>query len=177
MNVLDVALLVILGISVAGGLWKGLVREVFALVGVLAGILIAILFSPQLAPALERWIHNASAAYAAALVILFLGTLIAAAVLAWLITKVVELAQLGPLNRLLGGAFGVVRALVIGLFLVLGLTLFLEPSSPVLARSTLLPYLSWGARLMAPLLPEEPRAVLLDRLDRLPAARRPSTSV
>ncbi len=177
MNVLDVALLVILALSVFGGLWKGLVKEIFSLAGVLAGVLVAFLLSPRLAPALARWIPNQSAAYAAALVLLFVGTLIVAALLAWLITKVVELAQLGPLNRLLGGAFGVVRALVIGLFIVLGLTLFLEPSSPILARSTMVPYLSWGARLVAPLLPDEPRDVLLERLDRLPIARHRDASV
>lgn len=168
MNVLDVALLVILGISVAAGLWKGLIREIMALAGVLAGVLVAFAFSPRLAPELERWIHNQSAAYAASLVLLFVLTLIVAGLLGYLLTKVVELAQLGFANRLLGGAFGVLRGVIIGIFLVLGLTLFVEPSSPILARSAVVPYLAWGARILSTFLPQDTRETLIERLDRLP---------
>ncbi len=176
MNVLDLFLLLLVGISVVAGLMKGLVREIFALVGVLAGVVLALVLSPSLAPRLEHWIHNAPADYAVSLILIFAVTMLGVGLIAHLISKVIELAQLGFANRLLGGLFGLVRGAIMGLVLVLGLTLFLEPSAPILAGSTLLPYLSWSARAMAPLLPEGPRVVLLDRLERLPAEHRPGGS-
>jgi len=167
MNVLDVVLLLIVALSATAGLIKGLIREVFALVGVLAGIVVALVFSPQFTPTLGRWFPYESAAYAAALFLLFVATLLAAAFVGKILTKIVAIAHLSFANRLLGAAFGVLRGGLISLVIVLGLTLIVEPDQPVLAHSRVVPYLAWGARAMAPLLPERPRQVLLERLDEL----------
>jgi membrane protein required for colicin V production len=167
MNAFDVILVLIVVVSTIAGLAKGLVREVFSLAGVLLGILLALIFGPGLSLFLERWIPYESAAYAAAFVLVFLLTMVAAALVAALVTKVLSVANLGFYNRLLGGAFGFVRGAVIGLVLILGLTLFLDADSPLVRESRLTPQLAWGARGLAPLLPETIRGVLLDRLDRL----------
>jgi membrane protein required for colicin V production len=174
MNAFDIILLVILVVSFVGGLAKGLVREVFSLAGVVVGILVALLFASPLADELGRWISYESAAYAAALVLLFVITMVVAGLLGIAITKVIDLASLGFMNRLLGGAFGLVRAFLIGLVLALGLTLFLDTDAPLLRDSRFIPDLAVGARVLAPLLPEGPRHVLLDRLDIL-ESRAPTT--
>jgi membrane protein required for colicin V production len=168
MNNLDVLLLLIVGLSVLAGLMKGLIREVFSLAGVLLGIILALVFSPQLSVFLQRWIPYENAAYGAALFVIFSLTLVAATLIAHLLTKVVEVASLGFMNRLLGGAFGILRGALIGLIVVLGLTLILDPGHDILASSRVTPYLSLGARAVAPVLPEDIREALLDRLDRLP---------
>lgn len=173
MNGLDVILLIIVGVSVGAGMMKGLVREVLSLVGVLLGILLALILSPGIAPHLYRWIPYEGAAYAAAFVLVFTGTMIATGLVGVLVTKVLDFAQLGFANRLLGGVFGLIRGALIGLVLVLGLTLFMEPASPFLGESRIVPHLAWGARGLAPLLPEGPRQLLLDRLDRFPSEDRP----
>jgi len=165
MNPFDIILLVILVVSLIAGLAKGLVREVFSLAGVLLGILVAFLGASSLADVLGRWIAYESAAYAAAFVLLFVVTMVVAGILGILLTKVLDLASLGFLNRLLGGAFGLARGFLIGLVLALGLTLFLDADAPLLRDSRFVPDLAGGARVLAPLLPEGPRRVLLDRLD------------
>ena len=164
MNALDVVLLVVIGVSVTMGLLKGLVREVFALVGVVLGIALALLLAPRLGLALERWIEIPSASYAAALLLVFVLTLGAVALAAHLVTKLIEIAQLGFVNRLLGGAFGILRGGLIGLVLVLGLTLFLDGDAPLLSGSQIAPVIAEGAKTIAPLLPDEPRRVFLERL-------------
>ena len=169
MNSFDVVLLLIVALSLGAGLMKGLVREVFSLVGVILGILLALILSPQITPLLGRWIPYENAAYAVAFLLIFIATMLLTSLLAHLFTKVLDVASLGFYNRLLGGAFGFARGVLIGLILALGLTLFLDPGSPFLTESRLTPRLAWGARALAPLLPENTREVLLDRLDELPA--------
>jgi membrane protein required for colicin V production len=167
MNAFDVILVLIVAVSTIAGLAKGLVREVFSLVGVLLGILLALVLSADLSVFLGRWIPYESAAYAAAFILVFVLTMVAAAIVAALVTKVLTVANLGFYNRLLGGLFGLVRGAVIGLVLMLGITLFLDADSPLVRDSRLAPQLAWSARGIAPLLPESVRGVLLDRLDTL----------
>jgi hypothetical protein len=71
--------------------------------------------------------------------------------------------------------FGLVRGALIGLVLTLGLTLFLDPGTSFLTESRITPHLARGARLLAPLLPDGTREVLLDRLDALPEEPREVT--
>lgn len=168
MNNLDILLLLIVALSVLAGLLKGLIREVFSLAGVLLGIILALVFSPQLSEFLGRWIPYENAAYGAALFVIFTLTILASTLLAHLLTKVLEVAKLGFMNRLLGGAFGILRGGLIGLIVVLGLTLILDPGHEVLKGSRVTPYLALGAKALAPLLPERTRDGLLERLEALP---------
>ena len=50
MNLLDIALIAILLFSIGAGVWKGLVREILNIVGVLAAILLALALASSLAP-------------------------------------------------------------------------------------------------------------------------------
>ncbi len=177
MNLLDIALIAILLFSIGAGVWKGLVREILNIVGVLAAILLALALASSLAPHLAGILPYATSGYSESLIVIFVVTLIAATLLAHLLTKVIEAASLGGVNRALGGVFGLVRGALIGLFLVLGLTLFLPSGSPVLAESKLTPYLGIGARALAPLLPDQAEDLLRRRLDVLgsPGAHSPES--
>ena len=168
MNVLDILLILVIVGSLAAGLIKGLVSELISLLGVVGGIVLGLEFGPRVAGELVRWIRPAGAAEAVGFVVVFLGTLIVAAVLAWILGKVVSASPLGPGNRIAGGLFGLVRGLLLCTVAVLGLTLFLDAQSPALRDSRLAPLLGSGAELLAPLLPEKPREILERRLDQLP---------
>ncbi len=168
MNNLDILLLLIVGLSILAGLMKGLIREVFSLAGVLLGIILALVFSPPLSVYLGRWIPFANAAYGAALFLIFTVTIVATTLLSHMLTKAIEVASLGFMNRLLGGVFGILRGALIGLMIVLGLTLILDPGHNILASSRVTPYLALGARAVAPVLPAGVRKALLERLDALP---------
>jgi len=176
MNLLDIALIAIVLFSIGAGVWKGLVREILNIVGVLAAILLSLMLASSLAPRLSSILPYDTSGYAESLILIFVVTLIAATVIGHLLTKVIEAVKLGGLNRALGGVFGLVRGVLIGLFLVLGLALFLPSGSPVLAESKLTPYLGLGARALAPLLPDQAEETLLRRLDALPRPGQPAPS-
>ena len=164
MNWLDIVLLGIFALSLAAGLMKGLVREVFALAGVILGVIVALLFGDNLGVSLERWIPLPSAAYAAAVVGLFVGVMVLVSMLSGLLDKVVSVIQLGWANRLLGGVFGILRAFVISVILVMALALYLEPDHEVFTESKITPYLLEATEIIAPLLPEEFRVTLREHM-------------
>lgn len=171
MNWLDIGLLILLALSLVSGLMKGLVKEVFSLGGVVLSILAAMVVAPGLAGTVEKWVPNETAAYAVALLVVFLVVMVLVEFLARALTKVIKFVQLGAINHVLGAAFGLTRGVLIGTIVVLGIALFLDTANPVLVQSKVVPYLSWGSRAFASLLPEDIRDSLEIRLDDLDKAR------
>ena len=138
MNLLDIAFLLVIVVSVASGLLRGFVREVLGFVGLVAGFLFAILLAPVVAPWIERWMVHA-AAYALSFLVIFFFTAITAGVLGTFLTRFAEKARLSCLNRLLGAAFGFVRGVILIVVLFWGLLFFVESPDKLLERSRLAP--------------------------------------
>ena len=168
MNGYDIFILAIIAVSIAMGLVRGFVREIFGLVGVVAGMVVALIIGPHLSEDFRRVIPSDGAAFAAAFLVLFFTTLIVMSVLGTLLSRALEMAKLGLPNRMLGGVFGLLRGVMIAVVMTLGLTLFLTEDSTVLTRSRLVPHIAFGTRLMAPLLPSHVEKILIDRTDHLP---------
>ena len=171
MNWLDVVLLALLGFSVIAGVMKGLVREIFSLGGVILAILLGLMFAPTLQPTFDRWIPVASAAYAAGFLCVFVVVMILVEIVARFVQKLVKLVRLTLMNRVLGGAFGLLRGILIATIVILGVTLFAEPGDSLLAGSKVTPVLTKSATLFAPLLPDEVEQGLRDQIDALEIAR------
>jgi len=117
---------VLLGVLLASmllGFWRGLVYEVLSLVGWVAAFVVA----QWLAPDLVVWLPMIQGApesvqYAVAFVVVFVVTVFVAGFVSWLIKKLVETVGLRPVDRTLGGVFGLAR----GVVLLLALTVVLQ---------------------------------------------------
>jgi membrane protein required for colicin V production len=123
MTLTDWILLGVLFASMVVGLWRGLVYEVLSLAGWVAAFVVA----QWLAPSVVGWLPfiqgaPASVQYAVAFALVFVGTVFAAGMLSWLIKKLVESVGLRPVDRTLGGVFGLAR----GVVLLLALTVVLQ---------------------------------------------------
>ncbi len=119
----DWVLLGVLLASMVVGFWRGLVYEVLSLAGWVAALVVA----QWLAPEVVGWLPfvkgaPASVQYAVAFAVVFVGTVFAAGMVSWLIKKLVETVGLRPLDRTLGGVFGLAR----GVVLLLALTVVLQ---------------------------------------------------
>ncbi len=119
----DWLLLVVLLASMLVGLWRGLVYEVLSLAGWVAAFVVA----QWLAADVVLWLPVVQGApesvqYAVAFALVFIATVFAAGFLSWLIKKLVETVGLRPVDRTLGGVFGLAR----GLVLLLALTVVLQ---------------------------------------------------
>lgn len=118
MNWIDWALLAVLLLSVLLGIWRGLVYEVLSV----AGWVIAFFAAQAYAGTVAEWLPMAQFApalrSAAGFALVFIATAFACGIVAWLIKRMVASVGLRPVDRVLGGAFGVAR----GLLILLGLT-------------------------------------------------------
>jgi len=113
MTSFDYAVLAIIGLSVLLSVLRGFVREILALAGWIAACFVAKTYMLQLAQLLPPAIPNESLRLLAAFLILFLATLLVCTLLAIALSHVFKKMDLGWLNRCLGGAFGLVRGMVI----------------------------------------------------------------
>ena len=119
----DWILLGVLFASMVVGLWRGLVYEVLSLAGWVAAFFLA----QWLATDVIAWIPfvqgaAASVQYAVGYVLVFVASLFVSAFLTWLIKKAIESVGLRPVDRILGGIFGLAR----GVVLLLALTVMLQ---------------------------------------------------
>lgn len=131
MTVIDIIVLVIVGISAVFGVWRGLVREVLALVAWVAAFLIANLLAPDAAKLLPRAMASEELRLLVSFVVVFIVALVGLSVLAILASKLVRIIGLGPADRAVGGFFGLARGLLLVMILVLLAGLTTVPRQPM----------------------------------------------
>ncbi|MGE4239472.1 CvpA family protein [Ramlibacter sp.] len=124
MAAFDWVVLTVLLASLAIGAWRGLVYEVLSVLSWISAFVVAQFLAPRVAPMLPMGEAGESLRYAGAFVVVFIATVFAGALLAWLAKKLIEAIGLRPVDRTLGAAFGLVRGgvLVLALAVVVNLT-------------------------------------------------------
>ena len=127
MTWLDVAVTVTICLLAAFGFWKGIVRAVIGIAGLLGGILLAGSLHRQVAAML--WPSGGTWSLIAAYAVILIAMLIVAALLAALLSRLVHMTALGMVDRIVGLAAGAIVA-ALGWALLLAL---LVPLSPGLA--------------------------------------------
>jgi membrane protein required for colicin V production len=110
--VLDWVVVAVLAASVLLGLWRGLVYEALSVLNWLAAFVLAQWLAPRAAQWMPLSRAGESIQYAAGFVVVFIAALFAGGLVAWLTKKLVEAVGLRPVDRVLGGAFGLVRGVV-----------------------------------------------------------------
>ena len=113
MTIFDYIVLSIIGLSVILSVMRGVVREVLAIVGLVAAFYVGVTYTNQLLPMMPVDIPNEALRVLAAFLVLFLATLLLATLLGIALSAIFKKAGLGWLNRLLGALFGVARGLLI----------------------------------------------------------------
>ena len=155
MSGLDYAVIGVLVLSTAWGVWRGLVREVISLAGWVLAFLAANLFAAPLAAALPQSISQPDVRVIVAFVAIFIVTLTLATLAAMLLSRALKAAGLAGLDRTLGGLFGVARALLIALAFALVAGLTSLPQHPIWKGSVSGPMLGRAAIQLKPWLPPE----------------------
>ncbi|WP_019898774.1 CvpA family protein [Methylotenera mobilis] len=113
MTIFDYIVLIIIGLSVILSVMRGMIREVLAIVGLVAAFYVGVTYTNQLLPMMPIDIPNDALRVLAAFLVLFLATLLLATLLGIALSAIFKKAGLGWLNRFLGALFGVARGLLI----------------------------------------------------------------
>jgi membrane protein required for colicin V production len=154
-NWLDVVFAIILIVSAVEGLRKGLARTAIGLLAVIVGLLLALWFYGQAGGLLGSHVARPLANVLGFLVI-FVGVILLGALVAALIAKLLKLIHLSWLDRLLGGAFGLLRAaLVCAVILAVLMAFSPKPPPGPVAESRLAPYVMGTARILVYAAPRE----------------------
>ena len=113
-TLIDILAFAILVISGLMGIWRGLVREVLALIGWAAASWIAYHYATWLA---YEWLTGVPGGemtrLALGFVILFIVVMIVCALVGKFLAKLMQQAGLSPMDRFLGFAFGLLRGLLV----------------------------------------------------------------
>lgn len=110
MTVVDVLVLGTLSIGLILGLVRGFLAQFTGLAGLVGGLLLAERYYPGLRRvALDPWLgseHNGEIAFVSIVVF----SVLVAAVIGWLIAMALDKLQLGAYDRIMGGAFGLLKS-------------------------------------------------------------------
>lgn len=115
MGWVDVALLSMVGLSVAVGLLRGLLAEVLSLLGWVVAYVVSRRYAADFAAHVPVGAPGSPINVGVALGALFIIVLVLWGVLSWLINKLIRASVLSGTDRALGGVFGLGRGIVIGL--------------------------------------------------------------
>lgn len=153
MSVIDILIAALFLICTVYGLVRGFVRIAIGL----SGLALSLAFALRFADLGPRWFSGVFAsehfARLAAFVVVLAGGLIATAIVAWAAGRLVRAAEIGWVDRLVGGAMGAAGAMVAAAGLLVGLTLFLPAGSRVFEGSRTVPVVIGVADLAAAILP------------------------
>ena len=154
-NWLDIVFALILIGSVVEGLKKGLARTAIGLAAVVVGLFCGLWFYPTVAAFFGT--HTARPlANVFGFLVIFVGVIMLGGILGALIAKLLKMVFLSWLDRLLGGAFGVLRgALVCAVIVALLMAFYPEPPPGSVERSQLAPYVMGTARILVYAAPHE----------------------
>jgi membrane protein required for colicin V production len=149
----DYAVLAVLGLSATIGVWRGLVREVFALAAWIAAALVTMLFAGEVTAWLPASFTAPLVRTVIAVVALFVGVLVAVSLGGVLVSKLARAVGLSLADRTLGGVFGIARGALILLVLVLAAGLTALPKEPFWREARLSAPLETAAIAVRPYLP------------------------
>lgn len=154
MTVFDYVLLAIVVLSALVGLWRGLVSEVVALLAWIVALGAAWLYASNVASMLGSYIVEPAWRQVAGFALIFVGVLLLAAILRFLLRELLRAAGLGPADRMFGTLFGVARGLAIAFVLVLVGGMLGMAKEPWWAGSLFAPPLETAVIASKPWLPE-----------------------
>src|SRR5690242_9316772 len=121
MNWLDVALLLILIVSIVTSFRKGLSREVIALVSVGLAFLLGFWLYGLAGSHLLPYVSSPAIANFAGFAVVFCGVMLLGSIVSFLVGKFLRITGLTIFDHLLGAGFGIVRGILISVALVMGI--------------------------------------------------------
>ncbi|MEW6618202.1 MAG: CvpA family protein [bacterium] len=154
MNPLDIFFLVIIIISMVFGLFRGLIKEVFSLLSIIAGIIVANLLYSKIALFLIRFIKSSFWADIIAYGLIFLIVCVLINLIGVFLQKTLKKLSLNWLDRVGGIAFGFVRGVIIAVIIVIILAK-LPFANKLINSSQIIPHLYWVVKILLAFLPRQ----------------------
>ena len=167
MNPFDILVIVILGYCLVRGLFRGLVKEVSSIIGVLGGFYAAYSYYTRVAKWLSHFISDTAYLNILSFLLIFCCVLIFINVLGIIIKYLLNVAFLGWVDRIFGIVFGFTKGILIVSVILIILTAFLPKGAPIIQNSLLAPHVMWVSENMATVISKDMKRDFLDKLGEL----------
>jgi membrane protein required for colicin V production len=156
MNWVDWVLVGFLLVSVISGFVEGFVRIAVGFVAMILGFVFASWFHGVAGGWMEPYVHSRAVASFIGFLVIFIGMLSLGALIAWIIQRVFKVVGLSWLDRLVGGAFGAVRGVLVLAIGALLLSAFFPKRIPAaVSHSQLAPYVFGMSKVLSDITPYE----------------------
>lgn len=167
MNPFDMIAVAILAFCVIRGIFRGLIKEVSSIVGVLAGFYAAYTYYGDLAGFFSSWIDNESYLHIVSFLVLFCLVFFAVSIIGVVIKYVLNIAFMGWFDRTCGAAFGLVKGVLIVSMLFIIFTVFLPQGAPLVKNSILAPQVNRISEKMIKVVPRDMKSKFSSKIEDL----------
>ncbi|OQX27502.1 MAG: hypothetical protein BWK80_04915 [Desulfobacteraceae bacterium IS3] len=164
MNTLDILIIIIISYYLVMGLFRGIIRELAAIIGVVAGFYAAYSYYPHVAKYAVRWMSNTSYINILSFLIIFFSVFILVGILGIIIKYLLKIVTVSWIDRGFGGAFGFIKGILITSVILMVLTAFLQKGTPVIKNSLLSPYVIFISEKMAEVVPQNMKQEFADKI-------------
>ncbi len=142
MNFFDIAVIIITGYCLVRGVFRGLIKEISSIVGVLGGFYAAYTYYGDLGKLLARWISDTTYLNILSFLIIFVGIFLVISIVGVIIKYILNISFLGWFDRICGALLGLIRGGLIVCVIFILLTAFLPKGAPIIRDSMLSPYVA-----------------------------------
>jgi membrane protein required for colicin V production len=165
MNPFDIFVIIVICYSIIRGLFRGLVKEVSSIMGVLGGFYAAYSYYPIVAKLIAGLVKDHSYLNILSFLIIFCAILIIISIIGVVIKYLLNVAFLGWVDRLCGVFFGLVKGILIVTVLFIILTTFLPRGAPLIKQSILAPHVIWISEKMVKVVSKDVREDFFGKLN------------
>lgn len=113
MNWADLTIIAIGLLSAAVGVYRGFIRETLSLIAWVLAFWAAFTYAEALSPQFAQYIESPQLRIVAAFAALFIATLLVLSIIGYLLYRLFRASGIVGTDRVLGGLFGIVRAVVL----------------------------------------------------------------
>lgn len=135
MEIIDIIILVLVGVGIIQGLMKGFLKQLAAIVGLVAGLLIArALFGVVAQHVVDALGTSVTIAQILSFILIWVIVPLICILIASVLTKALDAINLGWLNRLAGGMFGAIKMLLLA-GLAIHVLEYIDPKSEIISET------------------------------------------
>jgi len=164
MNILDLIIITTVLYLVIKGIFRGFIREIASLAGIILGLWIGNHFQPQVTNYLRSHLPEIHFLQLISFGLIFVSVLLSCNLLGWILRFIAKKAFLGGLDRALGAGFALIKGIIVIYLVIVLLTFFLPAKTPLIASSKLAPLVIVSYQSMIRFISPEHYKNLMDRL-------------
>jgi membrane protein required for colicin V production len=153
MNSLDFTLLIIIGVSLMVSTFRGAVREIFSLGGVIAGFILASHYYTKMSLGVLRLTSYPEINNIISFLVIFIFSAVLISFIGGMFSHAVNKSGFKVLNTLMGTFIGAVKGVLIASLVLYVLLVFLPANSTMFVKSRTFPYVVRLSKFISPIGP------------------------